>query len=172
MTKRHKDVADSYIKISTGLVQLSTIDNSDLAKFLTKVAETFEKARKAEGRVASDEDLKLSDTLRYYMRDSFAAKRLLYRRLRCLANYENANRNLEKARAKNKDVHAAELAQQQACDKFEQMSDKGKEELMDFKTRRVAAFRKNLVDLAELELKHAKGQVQLLKNCLAALKEE
>lgn len=59
-----------------------------------------------EGRVASDEDLKLSDTLRYYVGDSFAAKRLLYRRLRCLANYETANRNLEKARAKNKDVHA------------------------------------------------------------------
>jgi hypothetical protein len=39
------DVADSYIKISTGLVQLSTIDNSNLEKFLTKVAETFEKAR-------------------------------------------------------------------------------------------------------------------------------
>lgn len=30
---------------------------------------------------------------------------LLYRRLRRLANYETANRNLEKARAKNKDVH-------------------------------------------------------------------
>lgn len=29
-------------------------------------------------------------------------------------------------------------------------------ELIDFKTRRVAAFRKNLVELAELELKHAK----------------
>ena len=65
--------------------------------------------QKIEGRVASDEDLKLSDTLRYYMRDSFAAKRLLYRRLRCLANYENANRNLEKARAKNKDVHAVSI---------------------------------------------------------------
>lgn len=62
--------------------------------------------QKIEGRVASDEDLKLSDTLRYYMGDSFAAKRLLYRRLRCLADYENANRNLEKARNKNKDVHA------------------------------------------------------------------
>nr|CAD7454642.1 unnamed protein product [Timema tahoe] len=111
MTKRHKDVADSYIKISSGLVQLSTIDNSDLEKFLTKVAETFEKAR-------------------------------------------------------------AEVAQQQACDKFEQMSDKAKEELMDFKTRRVAAFRKNLIDTAELELKHAKAQVQLFKNCLGALKEE
>ena len=56
--------------------------------------------------MASDEDLKLSDTLRFYMRDSFAAKRLLYRRLRCLADYENANRNLEKVRTKNKDVHA------------------------------------------------------------------
>ena len=29
-------------------------------------------------------------------------------------------------------------------------------ELTDFKTRRVAAFRKNLVELAELELKHSK----------------
>jgi sorting nexin-5/6/32 len=38
------DVADSYIKISSGLVQLSSIDNSDLEKFLAKVAETFEKA--------------------------------------------------------------------------------------------------------------------------------
>lgn len=62
--------------------------------------------QKIEGRVASDEDLKLSDSLRYVMGDTFAAKRLLYRRLRCLANYENANRNLEKARARNRDVHA------------------------------------------------------------------
>ncbi|KAF4527696.1 hypothetical protein B566_EDAN017587 [Ephemera danica] len=173
MTKRHKDlrlltikmhiadVADSYIKVSTGLVQLSTIDHSDLEKFLTKVADTFEKARKLEGRVASDEDLKLSDTLRYYMRDSFAAKRLLYRRLRCLANYEQANKNLDRARAKNKDIHAAELAQQQACDKFEQMSQKAKE-----------AFRKNLIEVAELELKHAKAQVQLFKNCLESLQKE
>lgn len=59
-----------------------------------------------EGRVASDQDLKLVDTLRYYQRDSDAAKALLVRRLRCLASYEAANRNLEKARAKNKDVHA------------------------------------------------------------------
>jgi sorting nexin-5/6/32 len=62
-----------------------------------------------EGRVASDQDLKLVDTLKYYQRDSNAAKALLVRRLRCLAGYENANRNLEKARAKNKDVHAVSL---------------------------------------------------------------
>lgn len=62
--------------------------------------------QKIEGRVASDEDLKLSDTLRYYMRDTAAAKALLIRRLKALHAYETANRNLEKARAKNKDVHA------------------------------------------------------------------
>ena len=54
--------------------------------------------------MASDEDLKLSDTLRYYMRDSNAAKNLLYRRLRALATYENCNKALDKARSKNKDV--------------------------------------------------------------------
>ncbi|BES88403.1 Vps5 C terminal like [Nesidiocoris tenuis] len=172
MTSRHKDVADSFVKLSMTLTQMATTEHSDLEKFLTKVADTFEKVRKTEARIASDEDLKLSDTLRYYMRDTFAAKRLLYKRLRCLANYEAANRNLEKARAKNKDIVAAEAAQQLACEKFEQMSEKGKEELVDFKARRVAAFHKNLVDLAELEIKHAKSEVQILKSCIASLKNE
>ncbi|XP_014299043.1 sorting nexin-6 isoform X1 [Microplitis demolitor] len=177
-TTKHKDVADSYIKISTNLLQLATTDSGKLERFLTKIAETFEKIRKVEGRVASDEDLKLSDTLRYYMRDTAAAKRLLVRRLKALHTYETANRTLEKARARNKDVHAAlevaeaEKAQTEACEKFEQMSDKGKEELTDFKTRRIAAFRKNLIELTELEIKHAKTHADLLKKCLLVLREE
>lgn len=40
------------------------------------------------------------------MRDSQAARSLLVRRLKCLATYEQANRALEKARQKNKDIHA------------------------------------------------------------------
>lgn len=40
------------------------------------------------------------------MRDSQAAKALLVRRLKCLSNYEGANRALEKARHRNKDIHA------------------------------------------------------------------
>lgn len=39
------EVADSYIKISSGLIQLATIDDRDLDKFLNKVAEALEKAR-------------------------------------------------------------------------------------------------------------------------------
>ena len=46
------------------------------------------------------------------MRETQAAKNLLFRRLRCLANYENANKGLDKARARNKDVQAAEIEQQ------------------------------------------------------------
>jgi sorting nexin-5/6/32 len=73
--------------------------------------------------VASDEDLKLSDLLRYYMRDSAAAKDLLYRRMRSLVDYQSANKALEKARAKNKDVQQAEMKQQESCDKFEKISE-------------------------------------------------
>ncbi|EDX04198.1 GD22430 [Drosophila simulans] len=124
-----------------------------------------------ETRVASDQDLKLGDTLRYYQRDSDAAKALLIRRLRCLAAYEAANRNLEKARSKNKDVHAAETAQAEACEKFESMSACGKEELIGFRNRRVAAFKKSLVELSELEIKHAKTQYEYLRQSLLALKE-
>lgn len=43
------------------------------------------------------------------MRDTAAAKRLLFRRLKALHAYESANRALEKARAKNKDVHAVSI---------------------------------------------------------------
>uniref|UniRef100_A0A8C9FLS8 Sorting nexin 6 n=1 Tax=Pavo cristatus TaxID=9049 RepID=A0A8C9FLS8_PAVCR len=111
---------------------------------------------KIEARVSADEDLKLSDLLKYYLRESQAAKDLLYRRSRSLVDYENANKALDKARAKNKDVLQAETTQQICCQKFEKISESAKQELIDFKTRRVAAFRKNLVELAELELKHAK----------------
>uniref|UniRef100_A0A8C7ACX7 Sorting nexin n=1 Tax=Neovison vison TaxID=452646 RepID=A0A8C7ACX7_NEOVI len=138
-------------------------------KFFLKVSELFDKTRKIEARVSADEDLKLSDLLKYYLRESQAAKDLLYRRSRSLVDYENANKALDKARAKNKDVLQAETSQQLCCQKFEKISESAKQELIDFKTRRVAAFRKNLVELAELELKHAKGNLQLLQNCLAVL---
>ena len=121
MTRAHKNVADSYIKISAALTGLATVDQ-DLSKFCLETSSCFEKARKIEGRVSSDEDLKLADTLRYFMKDTQAAKDLLYRRLRALANYEAANRNLDKARMKTRDIETAEAVQQQSCEKFEKIS--------------------------------------------------
>ncbi|XP_037072109.1 sorting nexin-6-like isoform X2 [Pollicipes pollicipes] len=170
MTRSRKNVADCYIKVSGGLSLLGTVESNELDRFLHSVSEIFEKVRKIENRVTSDEDLKLSDLLRYYQRDATAVKALLYRRLRCLADYEQANKGLERARAKNKDVHVAEMAQQQACERFEHISGKAKEELKSFKTRRVKAFKKHLVELSELEIKHGKAQVDMLRGCIATLK--
>lgn len=128
----------------------------------------------ADGGVASNCSKGPADTVNVVLQD------LLYRRSRSLVDYENANKALDKARAKNKDVLQAETSQQLCCQKFEKISESAKQgtvtrlppqpclvvailtvlflftELIDFKTRRVAAFRKNLVELAELELKHAK----------------
>lgn len=39
------EVADTYIKISISLMQLATTEHTDLEKFLTRIAETFEKLR-------------------------------------------------------------------------------------------------------------------------------
>ncbi|XP_068938298.1 sorting nexin-6 isoform X2 [Petaurus breviceps papuanus] len=149
MTRSHKSAADDYNRIGSSLYVLGTQDSTDICKFFLKVSELFDKTRD-----------------------------LLYRRSRSLVDYENANKALDKARAKNKDVLQAETSQQVCCQKFEKISESAKQELndflsfvelIDFKTRRVAAFRKNLVELAELELKHAKGNLQLLQSCLAVL---
>ncbi|KAI3367366.1 hypothetical protein L3Q82_026176, partial [Scortum barcoo] len=174
MIRSHKNAADDINRIASSLYTLGTQDSTDVCKFFLKVSELFEKTRKIEARVAADEDLKLADLLEIlpervagckvcrltdfllYLRESQAAKDLLYRRSRALVDYENANKALDKARAKNKDVLQAETSQQLCCHKFEKISESAKQELIDFKTRRVAAFRKNLVELAELELKHAK----------------
>lgn len=45
-----------------------------ICRYLLKVAELFEKLRKVESRVSSDEDLKLTELLRYYMLNIEAAK--------------------------------------------------------------------------------------------------
>uniref|UniRef100_A0A7N8XER1 Sorting nexin 6 n=1 Tax=Mastacembelus armatus TaxID=205130 RepID=A0A7N8XER1_9TELE len=141
MIRSHKNAADDINRIASSLYTLGTQDSTDLCKFFLKVSELFEKTRD-----------------------------LLYRRSRALVDYENANKALDKARAKNRDVLQAETSQQLCCHKFEKISESAKQELIDFKTRRVAAFRKNLVELAELELKHAKGNLQLLQSCLSVLK--
>lgn len=60
----------------------------------------------------------------------------------------------------------AEDLQTKACEKFESMSARGKEELMSFRKRRVVAFRKSLIELAELEVKHAKTQYDFLRQSL------
>lgn len=123
--------------------------------------------------MSADEDLKLSDLLKYQLRESQAAKDLLHRISRSLVDHENANKPQDKVRAKNKDVSQAEMSQQLCCQKFEKkISESVEQKLIDFKRRRVVALRKNLMELSELKWKHVKGNLPLLQNCLAVLSGE
>jgi sorting nexin-5/6/32 len=111
------------------------------------------------------------------MRDSKAALDLLFRRTKRLADYETETKNLDKARQKHKDEKQAEQAQQDAKQKFENISDIARNgttltlfpssysnsltifycfiELSDFKVRRNAMFKKSLTEFVELQIKHS-----------------
>ncbi|KAM9764279.1 LOW QUALITY PROTEIN: sorting nexin-32 [Dama dama] len=67
-------LADDYMPISAALSSLGSQEVKPAKDSFFKLAELFERLRELEGQVASNEDLKLSDMLRYYMRDSQAAK--------------------------------------------------------------------------------------------------
>uniref|UniRef100_A0A0N5BXH3 PX domain-containing protein n=1 Tax=Strongyloides papillosus TaxID=174720 RepID=A0A0N5BXH3_STREA len=180
-----KNVAESYVKIANDIIKFSLLEGAAAtnsivnnsnhswdAKFIGTFADTMEKLKKIEARVATDEELKEADTLRYFCRETQAAKDLLYRRTRCLANYEAANKNLERARARNKDIPRAEKEQEECCKKFEELSEVAKKELQELKVRKVKSFKRNLCDLVEMEMKHAKSQLTLLQTTLASLKDD
>uniref|UniRef100_A0A2K5PZU3 PX domain-containing protein n=1 Tax=Cebus imitator TaxID=2715852 RepID=A0A2K5PZU3_CEBIM len=153
MTRFHKNVANDYIHTAACLHSLALEEPTVIKKYLLKVAE------KVEGRVSSDEDLKLTEFLQYYMPNIKAAKDLIYRYTKALMDYENSNKALNKAWLKSRDIKMAEAHQQKCCRKFEQLSGS-----------RVAAFRKNLIEMSELEIKHARNNVSLLQSCIDLFK--
>jgi len=170
-----KNVADSYGKIALSLEKVGLLEaaggDKEFGKFIAKVTDTLEKLKKAEARVGTDEELKEADTLRYFMRETQAGKDLLYRRMRRLANYEAANKNLERARARNRDIPKAEEEQAAACTKFEDISTLAKEELRNLNERRMEAYSENLAGLAELEVKMSRKKLSIVQDAVAALKE-
>ncbi|KAM3717875.1 Sorting nexin-6 [Dirofilaria immitis] len=168
ISRLRKNVADSYSRIGLCLEKMAQQElDREMQKDFIREALIFEKLKKHESRVATDEELKLGDTLQYYMKDTDAAKDLLYRRMRCLANYEGANKTLERARGRNKDIPKAEAEQSEACKKFEDISEVARDELLNLKKRRLISFKKNLTDLADLQIKHAKAQIALLEQALS-----
>ncbi|KAI3422205.1 hypothetical protein GPALN_012736 [Globodera pallida] len=168
-----QNVADTYARISHGLEKLGQLEaasgEKEFGQFLGKVTASFEKLKKAEARVGTDEELKEVDTLRYFLWETQAAKNLLYRRTRCLANYEAANKNLERSRARNRDIPKAESEQAESCKKFEDISKLARRELVNLNNTRIAAFKKSLSELAELEVKQSKAKIAILQSSIAAL---
>ena len=84
----HKHVINDHVKVGTYTAQLATADSKsspELAKFLEQYADMFERSRKVEFKKASDHDLKLTDTLMYFQRETQAAKDLCFRRAKVLS---------------------------------------------------------------------------------------
>ncbi|CAK9301975.1 unnamed protein product [Gordionus sp. m RMFG-2023] len=156
VVKSNKNVSEDYSKIGQAFIALAAVETSQLETFLQKFAQGFLGLKKLENRITADADLKLCDVLHYFYRDSTEAKNLLFRRLRSLSDFESSNRALEKSRIKGKDVVQAENDQISAKEKFQKLSELAKIELKDFKERRITGFRKNLIELAELQIKHSK----------------
>lgn len=102
------DVAETYARIASHLEKCGNLEaangDANFGRFLSKMTDVLERLKKLEARTGTDEELKEADTLSYFARESQAGKDLLYRRIRCLANYEAANKNLERARGKNRDI--------------------------------------------------------------------
>ncbi|KAI6189530.1 PX domain-containing protein [Aphelenchoides bicaudatus] len=171
-----RNVADTYARIASNLEKCGSLEaangDSNFGRFLSKITDVLERLRKLEARVGTDEELKEADTLSYFARESHAGKNLLYRRFKCLSDYESANKNLERARGKNRDIQKAESDQAQICKKFDDISVLAKSELQDLKKRRVESFKRNLDDLVDLQIKHSKSKLALLQSVIASLKEE
>ncbi|TGZ61363.1 hypothetical protein CRM22_008014 [Opisthorchis felineus] len=171
--RHRRSMAENLLRVTLSLDNLVPKERmcTPEADLVSVLSSFFENYQKTQVRLASDEDLKFSDTLRYYASDAGAAKDLLYRRSRALADYEAANRALDKARAKMKDIQAAEDAQFAANNRFKAISESARLELEDFKVRRIKYFQKNLIELAELQMKHAKTHIDLIKSTLDRLKD-
>lgn len=80
---------------------------------------------------------------------------MLNRRTALLINYENANRNWDKAKAHKRDE--AEAAKKAAETAFEECSDVARHEIKAFQKQRVQEMRLNLTQLARSELARARS---------------
>uniref|UniRef100_A0A8C5VII6 Sorting nexin/Vps5-like C-terminal domain-containing protein n=1 Tax=Microcebus murinus TaxID=30608 RepID=A0A8C5VII6_MICMU len=145
MTRSHKSAASDYVCTTACSHSLALEEPTVIKKYLLKVAELLEKLR-VRFLFSSDEDLKLTE------------------RTKALIDYENSKKALDKARLKSRDVKVAEAHRQECCQKWEQLSESAKEELINFEQKGVAAFRKHLMEMSELEIKHS--NVSLLWSCI------
>ena len=169
----HKELNNSMMTVMAVFTQASFAEpqDSNMRTFFVKMADAFDKYRKVENRLASDEDLKLSDTIRYYYRDAEAAKDLLTRRLNTLQSFESCSKTVEALAAKGKDTRQAEEAKEKWNEKFTKISEGAKEELKGFRERRIIHYRRNLVDFVELQIKHARNMQQILRTAAQSIEQ-
>lgn len=138
---------------------------------LRKVGEMTLTATAVEKKLVAREDLKMTDLLRYYVADTEAAKSLLWRRIKAFGDMESKRKALDQAKVKGKKVLEAQEASTLAATTYDKITASARDELSIFQRRRIAAFRKGLIQYSQCQIRQAKEHVQLCKATLVALKE-
>lgn len=174
MVKRRQGVSLQLGNVSTHVLHFShaSIKQPMLMEVFKKVGEACAKAQINEKKLAAKEDLKLTDLLRYYAADTQAARDLMVRRIKLEMDVDKANKALEQAKKTGKKQLEAQEQLSQAQKSYESIGRTALDELKIFKKRRVAAFRKGLVQLAQCEIRQAREQYDLWKDLLVALRKE
>lgn len=170
--KSRLELISNQEKAATYLVHLSNTQNMfpTMAEMIRKSGECQGASVLIEKKLAAREDLKMTDMLRYYMADSNAAKDLMCRRIKCFNDLESKKKALESARKKQQKVVEAQEAVTGAELLFGNITTSAKKELEIFSKRRLAFFRKGLIQYTQAQIKQAKESYTLWKDTLTAVK--
>lgn len=160
-------------KLGTAIKHLANTQHAayTLSEILRKTGEAHTSLQSIEKKLSAKEDLKMTDRLKYYNDDSEAARDLLTRRVKALLTVQTTEKNLQKAKAAGKKVLEAQDAATQAKEKFDHITKTAKDEMKVFKKRRVAAFRKGLIQYAQCQIRQSREAYALMKQTLIALKD-
>lgn len=172
-TKKRLSLSTTYNAMMTSLAHFSHASTRTPAfsDVLRAFSEAFGKAQISEKKLSVKEDLKLTDLLRYYASDTGAARALMCRRLKLEQDVDKSKKALEAAKKSGKKQIECQEALTTAEGRYEAIGKTARDELLIFKKRRLAAFRKGLVQLAQVEIRQAREKHELWKDVLAKLRE-
>ncbi|KII71134.1 Sorting nexin-5 [Thelohanellus kitauei] len=163
MTRAQKALASVIIKLSCQYKSYSLVEYTPLYRIISSLANYYDGVRKIESRISSDEDLKLTDTLKFHLSNLEASKELLIRRIKCYVAQENSLKALNKAKSKNENIPIAEDHYQQCIKKCTDISSSAKAEIEKENRERVIDLKKNLISYAELQILHMKVDLPIIQ---------
>ncbi|XP_050417813.2 sorting nexin-6 [Patella vulgata] len=144
-------------------------DSTKLNRIMYKFSHGLDNERRGLEMICNYGEITLGHVLDLYTRYMESVRSMLYRRTCLLLNYEEANKNFEKAKVAKR--QAAEEAKIEAEKKYEDCTDTARIELKSFLQQRILAFGEILTKFTELQLKSSRETYTLLHNSLTTVQQ-
>lgn len=170
--KTRSQLVTAFEKTGTNMIHLANTQHAShqMSEMMRKGGQAHVPAAAHQKKLCAKEDLKMSDLLKYYRADSEAAKDLMSRRVKALYSMKSTAAALESAKMKSKKVLEAQDAATAAKDRYESITKSAKDELKVYKKRRIAAFRKGLIQYTQCQIRQSREMYALMKSTLGELK--